>query len=357
MKKLVLGGAMLCVLLCIQALAVAAPWKFAMFCDSRGDPGKGSEMGVRTTVLHAIAAAVAQDKVDLVLFPGDQVNGSPADGTLVAQLKTWKKAMAPVYDAHIPVYIFRGNHEMVQDSPAGSAAENWEGIFPDMPQNGPRGQQGLTYLVRHQNATFIGFDQYAGRSNTYNPRLYDSKVNYGVVHPWVIQQIEATKTPWLFVFGHEMAFIGHHTDCLANAPAERDALWDALGAHNGMYLCGHDHMYVRRTAPDRHDHPVLELVVGCAGAPFYPDDHEALNAKYDRHVVPTDQFVNAGGNKSAEHNTNGLRPYFGYLLITIDGNKLTGEWKAFVNYDYTHWQAPAQPQFATQDTFSRTIPK
>jgi len=344
-----------CVLIIVfaGALAWGAPWKFAVLCDSRGEESgvRGSEMGVRTTALHAMAISMAKEGIDLVLFPGDQVNGGASCGKLADQLKTWKTAMAPIYDAHIPVYIFRGNHETVQNTPRGSAVEVWEKLFPEMPMNGPHDQKGLTYLVKHQNATFIGFDQYVGRSKTYDVHRYDSTVNYGVVHPWVIEQINATKTPWLFVFGHEMAFIGHHTDCLANAPAERDALWDALGAHNGVYLCGHDHMYVRRTAPDSKNYPVLEMVVGCAGAPFYPDDHEALNAQYDRHVVPTDLFVNAG---IAGKNTDGLRPYFGYVLFTIDGNKCTGEWKALVNYDYKNWEAPAQPQCVTKDTFTLT---
>jgi len=338
--------------LCLGGLAMAAPWKFAVLCDSRGaETGvQGSDTGVRTSVLGPMATAMAADGVDLVLFPGDEANGGPSCGKLVDQLKKWKETMAPLYEKHIPIYSFRGNHEEGQDFPPGSAVAAWDAVFPELPQNGPKGQKGLTYKVEHGNALFIGFDQYVGRAATYNSGRYDSTTNTGAVHPWVLQQINAATADWVFAFGHEPAFIATHRDCLANAPAERDALWDALGAKNGIYFSGHDHLYVRRTAPDRAGHAVTECIVGCAGAPFYPLSGEALNADYDRHVVPTDQFVNAahGGTK----NTNDYPQYYGYLLITVDGNTLTGEWKAFVNYDYKNWKAPEKPEFKTLDTFT-----
>jgi hypothetical protein len=158
----------------------------------------------------------------------------------------------------------------------------------------------------------------------------------------------------VFAFGHEMAFIGHHEDCLANTPKERDDLWDALGAKHGIYISGHDHMYVRRQAPDSANRPVLELVVGDGGAPPYPYDHSPANANYDRHVVPTDLFVNAGGRNATAHNTNGYPMYFGYVVITVNGPKLTGEWRALTNYDTTSmtFAAPASPpKFETLDRF------
>ncbi len=345
----------LVVVITIADLGAAAPWKFAVFCDSRGEMMgmQGSDSGVRVAVLAPIAKAVVADGVDLVLFPGDEVNGSALCGSMATQLKKWQQTMAPIYAAHIPIYSFRGNHENQQQDPV----KIWDDVFPDLPKNGPKGQEDLTYSVTHNNALFIGFDQYVGRSKTYNVGKYDSKINYGVVNPWVIQQIEQTKAPWVFVFGHEMAFITHHTDCMANAPAERDALWDALGAKGGCYFCGHDHMYVRRTAPDSAGHPVLEFILGCAGAPPYPLDHEQANAQYDRHVVPTDLFVNAARNKGKNENTHGEKHYFGYLLITVDGSKATGEWKAFTNFDEVHWTSPATPKFDTLDTFTLTATK
>ena len=47
--------------------------------------------------------------------------------------------------------------------------------------------------------------------------------------------------------------------------------------------------------------------------------------------------------------------YFGFVLITVDGPKITGEWRAFTNYDTTTSTgpvAPEQPKFETLDRFT-----
>ena len=335
----------------------AEAWKFAVTSDVRTNSPtqKGGAFGVNTSVLGPIAKDIAAQKVDLVLFPGDLALGSPLCGTFRQQLGQWKKTMAPLYDAGITVLVVRGNHE-THVTASQHLIEDWKAIVPLGPDNGPAGQKGLTYAVDHKNARFVGFDQYVGRAKTFDNKKYDDSVNSGVIHPWVIEQIKTAPTTWVFAFGHEMAWTEAHPDCLANAPAERDALWDALGAKHGVYFCGHDHVYARRTAPDSRGNPVLELVVGCGGAPRYYPTNSKLNAGIDKHVVPTVQFINAGLDKThvyAEgHNTGGLPPYFGYVLITIDGDTARGEWKAFVNYDDKGNTAPEVPEFKTLDTFT-----
>lgn len=229
----------------------------------------------------------------------------------------------------------------------------WRAAFPMLPKNGPAEDEGLTYSVEFANATFIACDDFIGIKPTYDRKRYDSSVNSGMVSPWVIDQIKASNKQWVFAFGHESAFIGHHLDCLANFPRERDSLWDALGAKGGVYLSGHDHMYLRHTAPDSTNRPVLELVDGCAGATPYEYDNEALNAGYDRHVVPVNQFINAKPGKVP--NTHNLRMYFGYLLVTVDSAKISGKWRAFTNYDTNTFSGPVPPEhprFETLDSFS-----
>lgn len=359
MKTFRKGVATFCLLVtssvALQSIARADPWSFAFFCDSRTDVGEsGGRDGVNIVSLHAIAADVAQQKVSLVIFPGDLVNGGPAFGTLERQLATWKTAMAPIFEAGIPVYSCRGNHELKQDMiRRGISVKAWRAAFPSLPQNGPSGEEGLTYSVEFANATFVACDDFIGIKPTYDRKKYDSTVNSGMISPWVIQQITNSKKQWVFAFGHESAFIGHHLDCLANFPEERDSLWDALGAKGGVYLSGHDHMYVRHTAPDSANRPVLELVDGCAGATPYEHDNEALNADYDKHVVPVSQFVNA--KPGLESNTRNLPMYFGYVLVTIDGAKMTGQWRAFTNYDTESFSGPVPPEppkFEALDTFS-----
>ena len=286
--------------------------------------------------------------------------------------------MAAVYEAKIPLYVVRGNHDTAaaQDTPKGRVLAAWRAAFPELPQNGPAGEEGLTYSVDFENARFIAADEFIGKKKGFDAKVYDSAVNSGMVSPWVIAKVKESKARWVFVFGHEAAFIGHHTDCVANVPEERDALFDALGEKGGVYLAGHDHMYVRQVAPDRAGRPVLTLVVGDAGAPSQLYDNSGLNAEVGRKVVPKNFFVNAkpdtGEVAKADddaakkaptapakgpkvENTHGLPMYFGYVLVTVDGEKISGEWRAFTNYNTktsTGPVAPEQPKFETLDRFT-----
>jgi hypothetical protein len=341
----------------LAGCASQRPWKFAILSDgrqgARGEPGCTN--GVNCDVVRALAADAARQHIKLVLFPGDLVNGRTNFGPLKEQLATWKEAMAPLYDARIPVYAVRGNHELNQDKVRPGGVKAWQSFFSDLPGNGPPDQKELTYKVEYKNACFVGFDQFVGRSKGFDLKEFDGPVNSGMVPPWVIQEIKDAKSQWVFAFAHEMGFLGHHEDCLANVPKERDELWDALGAKHGVYIAGHDHLYVRRTAPDRANRGVLELVVGDGGAPPYPYDHAGLNANYDRHVVPTDLFINGVVTNTAPPNTGGYPMYFGYVVITVKGPKLTGEWRALTNYDtvaLAFAPPPAPPRFETLDRFT-----
>ena len=345
-KSALIPACVVGLLLALSDWALAAPWKFAVFCDTRGvDIGaNATTTGVRVSVLGPIAQAVAAEPVDLVLVPGDLVTGSAACGPLADQLKRWKEMLAPLYAAHVPVYVIRGNHE----NQAADSVAAWKAAFPELPQNGPDTQTGLTYRVDHRNACFIGFDQYVGRATRID--LARGVVNSGLIHPWVIEQVKHAQAPWVFVFGHEPAFIAHHSGCLADAPAERDALWNALGEKGAIYCCGHDHLYLRCTLPDDAGHAVTELIVGDGGAPLYAADNTGHNAKEGR-LAPTTQFVNGAVGSNTNNNTNGHPPYFGYLVVTIDDNVATGEWKAFVNYNEKTWAGTEKPVFKTLDTF------
>jgi hypothetical protein len=349
-----------CSILTLADRAAADSWKFAVMGDCRGvNSGEGSKDGVRVAVLGPMAADAARQKVSLVIFTGDLINGGASCGPLSTQLAAWKEAMAPLYDAGIPVYPCRGNHETHQGESSGAAVKAWRSFFPDLPQNGPPAQEGLTYRIEHANATFIGFDQFAGQKSMGSGLTLEIPLpKTGMISPWVIEQVKAAKTQWVIAFGHEMAFPGHHIDCLTDARSERDALWDALGEKGGVYLSGHDHLYVRRSAPDSARRPALELVVGCGGAPPYPYDHAPKNDGTEQPYIPTDLFVNssvnpeAAGASRAKKNTDGLPGYFGYVIVTIDGAKMTGEWRALTNYDREKWRMEGGPKFEALDTFT-----
>src|ERR1035437_10014179 len=106
-------------------------FQFAMTDDSRGAGGGpltpansagfgnsnlAQSNGVGTVVMTAIAKDIAAQnaiqKIDFVLFPGDMISGYDQDPNhLGSEMDTWKTAMAAVYNANIPVYTTRGNHE------------------------------------------------------------------------------------------------------------------------------------------------------------------------------------------------------------------------------------------------------
>ena len=332
-----------------EGRADAAPqqpaWKFAFFSDGRSDKSNdpGASNGVRWASTRAIAAHAASQHVDLVVFPGDLSNGATNFGTLEHQWTEWRKDMAPLYDAGIAVYPVRGNHELHQPD----SIQAWRKVFPELPQNGPEDQIGLTYKVETKNACFIAVDEFAGQTEVGGGAKSKNAPVTGMVSPWVIEQIDHTRKRWVFAFGHESAFFGHHTDALASDEQGRDALWNALGARGGVYLSGHDHMYVRHWAPDQDNHPVLELVVGCAGAPLYPYDNAALNKK-----LPTDLFINAA---HPTPNTHAYPPYYGYVLVTVHPDRLEGEWWALTNYNPTRVATevpPESPQFEKLDAFT-----
>jgi Calcineurin-like phosphoesterase len=313
-------------------------WKFAVSDDSRASGGAAAKNnGVSVVVMSAIAKDIAAQGVDFVLFPGDMVTGETNDSVaLDSMLKTWKSVMAPVYDAGIPVYVTRGNHEY---NPGANGAANpvdpskgpFLAEFSSLPQNGPSGEQGFTWSLTHKNAKIIGFDQYIGRSASYNNGLYAPGSNHGqAMNPWVVDEITKSRKDVNFVIAHEQMWPSiSHSDCLANDPDSRDALVHALGTHHGVYLAGHDHMYVRGYMTNDAGDKVPSFVVGTGGGGNYDyTPFDAVKAGYtgtDRYVV----------EKTLSSSAN---PTFGYLLVTVHAD---GTFSAeFRGFQFVLWNDP-----------------
>ena len=134
--------------------------------------------------------------------------------------------MQPVYNAQIPVYVIRGNHEDNSFFPDISV---WHRTFA-MPANGPTGETNLTYSFNHKNAFIAGLDQYVN--------------DYQHNQPWLDTQLANNTSPHVFVFGHLPAFEAMPRECLDEYPQKRDAFWQSLkNAGARTYLCSHDHFY------------------------------------------------------------------------------------------------------------------
>jgi len=264
--------------------------RFIVVGDSRG-----SSSGINETILAEIAQAILEEDVRFILFPGDLVNGSSNPTTLEAELLQWRDVMQPVYDAGIAVYPCRGNHD------AHSKAV-WDTVFSGpyaLPDNGPSGEENITFSLSPANILFVGLDQYANR--------------HRINQAWLEQQFNANTRPHVFVFGHEPAFKVRHSDCLDDYPDNRDTLWHSIAAEGGrVYFCGHDHFYDHARLDDGDDNPDNDLhqfVVGTAGAPLRGDgSYNGSNGAWTPQRVYHER-------------------QFGYVLVEVEGSVATLSWK------------------------------
>src|SRR3954466_11517875 len=100
-------------------LVPAASWKFAVLGDGRTGGETGNTTGLHDDVNRAIAEEGVKAKVSAVIFSGDLVNGNERYGPMRQQFANWTKTWAPIYEAKIPLYLSRGNHDTspAQDKP------------------------------------------------------------------------------------------------------------------------------------------------------------------------------------------------------------------------------------------------
>lgn len=295
-------------------------WKFVVLCDTRSNPcdADGGVKGINADALGKVAAAVAAEKAELVLVPGDMVLGNgyacktpqPPPDPPESQFRAWRLAMKPVYDAGAKVLPLRGNHEMDRDA----IMSDWSScrkrvpieskimdayrlVFNDpyIPANGPRKQKGLTYSLPHKNALFVGFDEITDQ--------------FQVDQKWFDQILAKGKRRHLFVFGHYPAFAVKHKDCLACYGEARNRFWDAIGKAGGrLYFCGHDHFYDRASIPDGKGRLIQQVLVGNGGAPFSSDKDGYPDPKVKRE----------------EHIENA----YGYVVVTVNGDSVSAKLKA-----------------------------
>ncbi|OHB67867.1 MAG: hypothetical protein A2Y77_01915 [Planctomycetes bacterium RBG_13_62_9] len=307
-------------------LSAAERWRFIMTCDSRGS----GATGINDRILREMTGEILRSNVDFVLFSGDLVFGARIGAErFESQLWNWVRIMQPVYDAGIPVYICRGNHEVGDmwdaepnepPDPQDNYAIRWPNVFGNseypelrLPDNGPMGEKYMSYTVVHKNALIIALDQYAGTGH---------RIVHSVNQSWLDSQLAVNTRPHVFAFGHEPAFRAYHPDCLDDYPVRRDALWLSLkAAGTRMYFCGHDHFYDHAWVDDGDGNPdndIHQFIVASAGAPFYPWKPPYIGDNSDFKVS---QLYHA--------------ERWGYVLVEIDDLSVTMTWMERHNSDAT----------------------
>lgn len=270
-------------------------YRFIVVGDSRGETYDPD--GVNDVIFTEIVNAILNENPEFVLVPGDLVGGYPAAGTLDLQLDHWIEIAQPLYDEGIGVYPVRGNHELI-----GTKA-GWDLAFSGayaLPNNGPTGEENITYSVTRDNILIVAVDQYTPW--------------HQVNQDWLDSQLSQNKAQHIFVFGHEPAFKKYHTECLDNYPVLRDAFWNSIKLAGGkVYFSCHDHFYDHARIDDGDGNPDNDLhqfIVGTAtdGLVRGDYDYDGANSFY----TPVEVY----------HEAN-----YGYLLVEIIGSEVTLEWK------------------------------
>ncbi len=305
-------------------IASAGAWKFAVVGDSEGDGLSPSSAWSNTNVLQAIARGITNDRPDLVLFAGDLIYGSnaPTCTNLPAQYAAWSNAFSPVYSARIPVYPVRGEHDRRGDAD-GTIFNSIFGAV--LPGNGPTGEVGLTYSFQHNNALFIGLDQY--------------KNLHRVNQPWLSSQVASRRTLHLFVFGHEPAVQVAQSDCLAYENDTRDLFLKSITEADGrIYFCGHDHFYNRARLAPRNGIGIMQVVAGAGGAPSSSWDG-VYGKDYNEQQMASSLYYSACTN--------------GYVLVTVSNLNVLMEWKGSTNL--TTWQTYDSYSYQVTNTAIRNV--
>lgn len=310
-----------------------SPWKFAVFCDTRGDKKTPGKECLNRDIIKKIAQDIVAEGCELVIVPGDLIYSKLEIGCTLSndeQFGSWKEAMTAVYEKKIPVHTIRGNHESgprPQKKESESKDSNFDvkcNIVSDEmlkssylnafgtanPQNGPDGEVGLTYYFTHKNAFFVGFDAYV-KPNRVNLSWFKQ----------ILKERDANTTPHLFTYSHCPAYEVVHEDSLACYPQQRDEFWNLLAENGGkLYFCGHDHMYDRASVTAANGVEVFQTLVGSCGAPFK--------------TKQTSSYKNLKVKNYFHNDTN-----YGYLIVTVAKNNLNVEWRALSDGGALPWES------------------
>jgi predicted phosphodiesterase len=301
------------------APASAASWKFAVLCDDRSSYAADNlpayydaAYGISPYFQNVALALSREEDLDFVLFPGDLFRGKKPTMTgaqMAAVLDEWNSLMQPVYDAGIPVYAIRGNHDAYEVSdpagPNGNAVTIWRNhlslsgntINPITRDTGD--QSGLSYAFMHKGSLFVGLDEYVG-GLSYDRAFLNSQLIKRARHQ--------------FVFAHQPLW-DYKADELGPA-----GLADELNSGNvDLYFSGHVHSYQRIR---ENGYRFQEIIIGTGGA---PQDNPTLDATGAGYVAdPNLTVINYAGGK-------GGNARFGYAVITVnDDGSVTGTMK-FLN--------------------------
>ena len=226
-------------LLCALRPAVAGPYTFIAYGDTRSQPD----------VHRAVIARIVDAKPEFVIQTGDLVS----NGRNATQWAEFDKIEQPLHDADIAYYPARGNHDL------GSY------YIQHVPKKYDSGN-GYYYAFKRHNATFIAVDSMDPNGTAAGTPQYK----------WLEGELSKAqgKSTHIFVFFHESAFsVGPHGPD-ASAATYLHPLF--VKYRVSAVFCGHDHLYYRTVRNGLH-----YFVTGGGGAPLYQPENSNLAIQGD----------------------------------------------------------------------------
>lgn len=227
--------------------------RFVFLADSRGDT---MTVPVDTTALNPIIRQIANlsPRPQFVIFGGDMAYRGYMNGSY--QFQDFKALFKPITDQGIPLYTAIGNHELYhRHSSYGFLKVNqvqYQAAFSENPSNGPKGYDKLAYTLTHPGTSsfFAVLDPYFVNKDTVHAGL-GGHIDT-VQMNWLKSQVAASGALHKFLIIHTpYYYVSDNPDEPSAADTTLTRLWSFIDVNKfDMYLCGHSHLYSRKTIDD-----------------------------------------------------------------------------------------------------------
>ncbi len=270
-------------LLLLFLLAMPAPahaLRAVFFSDTQGETGQFSNFINEQETNTVVAAILAmKPRPDMVFCLGDLAGAGFTEKTGY-QFKNWKNLMQPIMQAGIPLYVVKGNHELMRQRKKGDPSpiryflqnqKEYARAFSSMPGNGPKGHKHLAYTVTDKatRTVFVALDSY------YIDRDMDKTLNaFGHISraqlDWLRGPLPAVdKAVHRIVLSHAPAFNSKRK--LPRFPDDSfQELWSILEEkHFTLMIAAHVHHFsfarVDSVIYPSSRRPVAQVIIGPVG--------------------------------------------------------------------------------------------
>ena len=246
-------------------------WSFGVMTDTQGSGHPDVQPNnVSTRLMEPVVDRfVDTHGVDMMISVGDLTGKGRTN-----EFNQWKDTAAPIYDANIPMYPTRGNHDVktenfnapVYDPLFGEQVETrkttlWDQAFPYLDsqsnQFDPRltAGPGASYTFEYNNTRFAAVDVYGARPVD--------------LVTWMQGLKRGDDNEHMFVYGHE-PFFGRARGGALGRGSTRDQFLQTL-ADNGIeaYLSGDHHQYNRSSFTNGTNKAELQHIITGSNAEKY----------------------------------------------------------------------------------------